>query len=424
MKFRTALILGALLAVISPGFAFAQGFQGGLRGSIKDSGGVVPGVEVTLTNESTNVGRSTTTNERGEYVFAAVDPGTYKLKASLQGYKTIEQGAIPHRHAAVPHHGPDDGSGPPRGEHYGDRRGADHRDVERVAGHGARRGVAAVAAVSRPRRLHDRHHGADGGADRRHAVQPPAGSDQRLAAVARRRHAPRQQLHAGRRADHRHAEPRRREPDHRSARGHEGPGAHLRRRNGRDRRRRVQHDAQNPAPTCSAAPASIRRGRSRCRRTISSATRPVCAKPNNPYYLGGFGFGGPIKKNRTFFWVAGEDYTDTQTRNAAEIMPTALERAGDFSRTTNAAGVPVVIYDPLTRQPFPGNVIPQNRLNPVALNMLKYLPAADTQVSNGSANYNRTSLIKSKLDAGIHRQGRTQVQRQGFVDRFLSLQPL
>jgi trimeric autotransporter adhesin len=94
MKFRTALILGALLAVISPGFAFAQGFQGGLRGSIKDSGGVVPGVEVTLTNESTNVGRSTTTNERGEFVFTAIDPGTYKLKAALQGYKTIEQGAI------------------------------------------------------------------------------------------------------------------------------------------------------------------------------------------------------------------------------------------------------------------------------------------------------------------------------------------
>jgi len=77
-------------------------------------------------------------------------------------------------------------------------------------------------------------------------------------------------------------------------------------------------------------------------------------------------------------------------------MPTALERAGDFSKTTNSAGVPVVIYDPLTRQPFAGNVIPANRLNPVAVNMLKYLPAADTQIANGTANYNRTSLIKSK----------------------------
>src|SRR5262245_27666316 len=91
MKFRCALIVGALLAVISPGLAFGQGFQGGIRGAIKDSGGVVPGVDVTMTNESTNIARSTTTNERGEYVFTNVEPGAYKLKAALQGYKSIEQ---------------------------------------------------------------------------------------------------------------------------------------------------------------------------------------------------------------------------------------------------------------------------------------------------------------------------------------------
>jgi len=119
------------------------------------------------------------------------------------------------------------------------------------------------------------------------------------------------------------------------------------------------------------------------------------AKPNNPYYLGGGGFGGPIVKNRTFFWFAAENYTDVQTRNATETMPTDLERAGNFSRTTNAAGQLVVIYDPLTRQPFPGNVIPANRINSVSAAMLKYLPGADSQTSNGSANYNRTSLIKS-----------------------------
>jgi hypothetical protein len=70
------------------------------------------------------------------------------------------------------------------------------------------------------------------------------------------------------------------------------------------------------------------------------------AKPNNPYYLGGGGFGGPIVKNRTFFWFAAENYTDTQTRNASEVMPTAAERAGDFSGLTNAAGQRIVIYDP------------------------------------------------------------------------------
>src|SRR6059036_2972920 len=93
MRMRAALI-GAFLTVAASGTLFGQGFQGGLRGSIKDSGGVVPGVEVTLTNEQTNIKRSTVTNERGEYVFTNIDPGTYGLKAVLQGYKTIDRSGI------------------------------------------------------------------------------------------------------------------------------------------------------------------------------------------------------------------------------------------------------------------------------------------------------------------------------------------
>src|SRR5580765_2812415 len=91
MRIRAALLLGAFLAVGISSAAFGQGFQGGVRGSIKDSGGVVPGVEVTLTNEATNIKRTTVTNERGEYSFAALEPGTYALKAALQGYKTADR---------------------------------------------------------------------------------------------------------------------------------------------------------------------------------------------------------------------------------------------------------------------------------------------------------------------------------------------
>ena len=93
MRIR-ALCFGALLVVSIAASATGQGFQGGLRGSLKDSGGVVPGVEVTLTNEQTNIKRSTVTNERGEYVFANVDPGTYNVKGVIQGYKTIDRGGI------------------------------------------------------------------------------------------------------------------------------------------------------------------------------------------------------------------------------------------------------------------------------------------------------------------------------------------
>src|SRR5437773_9899536 len=94
MRIRASLILSALLVVSVSASAFGQGFQGGLRGSIRDSGGVVPGVEVTLTHEQTNIKRSTVTNERGEYGFANVDPGTYGVKAVLQGYKTIDRGGV------------------------------------------------------------------------------------------------------------------------------------------------------------------------------------------------------------------------------------------------------------------------------------------------------------------------------------------
>jgi len=94
MRMRAALVLSALLIVANADALLGQGFQGGLRGAIKDAGGVIPGVEVTLTNEQTNIKRSTATNERGEYVFASVDPGNYAVKAILQGYKTVDRGEI------------------------------------------------------------------------------------------------------------------------------------------------------------------------------------------------------------------------------------------------------------------------------------------------------------------------------------------
>src|SRR5437867_2611408 len=121
-------------------------------------------------------------------------------------------------------------------------------------------------------------------------------------------------------------------------------------------------------------------------------------KASSPYYLGGGAVGGPIKKDRTFFWFSSEDYHDVQTRNAADIMPTAAERRGDFSAATNAAGQLVVIYDPLTGLPFPGNQIPASRINPVAAAMLKYLPNPDFERDNGSTNYSRTSIINNKFE--------------------------
>src|SRR6266699_3660622 len=89
MKLRDTfcfVLFGLLLAVAIN--SFGQGFQGGLRGAVRDTGGaLVPGVEVMLTNEATSLSRTTVTNDSGEYSFAALDPGSYRMHASLPGLR-------------------------------------------------------------------------------------------------------------------------------------------------------------------------------------------------------------------------------------------------------------------------------------------------------------------------------------------------
>ena len=72
----------------------AQTFQGSLRGSVRDAQGVVPAATVTLVNEQTKVVRQTVTNVAGEYVFPAVDPGTYTVRTNITGFKTFEQKGV------------------------------------------------------------------------------------------------------------------------------------------------------------------------------------------------------------------------------------------------------------------------------------------------------------------------------------------
>src|SRR5205823_1051976 len=95
------------------------------------------------------------------------------------------------------------------------------------------------------------------------------------------------------------------------------------------------------------------------------------------FWLGGGSFGGPIIKDKTFFWASSEGYRQQTQKTATQGMPTTLEKQGDFSQTVscdvNGANCkPVVIYDPAsattvngvtTRQPFAGNKIPADRFN-------------------------------------------------------------
>jgi hypothetical protein len=66
------------------------------------------------------------------------------------------------------------------------------------------------------------------------------------------------------------------------------------------------------------------------------------------YRLYGGGVGGPIWRNRTFFWTATEGYRSNTTRNERQVWPSAKQRLGDFS-TSTVNGQPVRIFNPFCR---------------------------------------------------------------------------
>src|SRR5687767_15283074 len=83
-------LLCALLAIFAPFTpAFAQGTAASLSGVVTDTaGGVVPGATVVVKNLGTNVTAETVTNAAGAFSIPSIDPGTYSVTVSLQGFKT------------------------------------------------------------------------------------------------------------------------------------------------------------------------------------------------------------------------------------------------------------------------------------------------------------------------------------------------
>lgn len=85
-------------------------------------------------------------------------------------------------------------------------------------------------------------------------------------------------------------------------------------------------------------------------------------------------FGNPILKNKLFNFVAFEGWKYTQPGSFVETVPTGPERTGDYSQSLNGSGGLRTIYDPwsqvsngaVTRTPFPGNIIPSSRIDPIA----------------------------------------------------------
>jgi hypothetical protein len=88
---RRPLLWAVLLVVFAPLCGGAQETRGNINGTVQDSGGVVPGAAVTLTNTETGRTHQALTNSRGYFEAILLNAGTYSIRIELQGYKTLSQ---------------------------------------------------------------------------------------------------------------------------------------------------------------------------------------------------------------------------------------------------------------------------------------------------------------------------------------------
>jgi len=113
--------------------------------------------------------------------------------------------------------------------------------------------------------------------------------------------------------------------------------------------------------------------------------------PNN---INAYGFflSGPIfvpkvfdGRNRLFWTISHESMRQRSADPGVATVPTMEWRTGNFSTLRNAQNNLVTVHDPLTtiadgsRTPFPGNIIPANRISPIATNALKFYPAPTSE---------------------------------------------
>jgi hypothetical protein len=384
---RRVCVLSIVLLIATVAAASAQDFRGAVNGRITDqSGGVLPGVSVVVTNTETKVASTTVTNETGGYSVLYLAPGTYTVIAELQGFKKVARENVEVR--------------------LGDRLELNFKlDVGRME--------ETITVSAETPLLETRSASAGQVIDEKRIALMPL-SDGNPFVLARL--APGVAYHGdlkfsrpfdnGGTSDF-------------TADG--GPGRNEFTLDGSPNMangRRVAfvppagavqefkvetatYDAQQGHTAGATVNVTLKSGTNKIKGEtyyhyrdeslsandffLKRAGRP---KDSLGYKRYGFTAGGPAwlgklydGRNRTFFFSAFEWLYDTFPEPGQFTVPTEAERNGDFSALLSQG---IVIYNPLTavrradgrveRQPFQGNIISPNLISPIAKEMLKYYP--------------------------------------------------
>ncbi|MGE3956988.1 MAG: carboxypeptidase regulatory-like domain-containing protein [Vicinamibacterales bacterium] len=390
----TTTALAAVLVILSAAGLAAQSSTGSLRGTVKDAQGVIPGATVVLINESNGTTRETVSNESGEYAFPVLDPAGYTVRVAVPGFRTYERkGVRVTTQANVALDIPlEVGSleetitvtaDAPLIETASASVGGviDSKTLESIPTPG--RSVFLMANLeptvqasgnARWNRMQDQVGNSaismGGGAVRSNNflidgfpvtdLQNRASTNPSMEAIQDMK----VQVHT-----------------YDAEMGRTGGGV-------------MNMSAKSGSNQWRGSAYTVIRPKALVDQLLIPKLRGEKWTPEE-WTNGGGGVGGPIVQNKTFFWAAGEAYRNRQPQANSFLVPTEAMKNGDFSQVTRN-GQPVVIRDPLTGQPFPGNRIPLSRMDPVGRALAGYMPTADTQVDNGSPNFGMTDLLPSK----------------------------
>src|SRR5690349_12229361 len=90
-QLAAAVVLSLAVSLTTP----AQTITGSIVGSLADPSGLaIAGAEITLVQPATGAVRKTSTDERGDFQFPSLQPGSYDLTVTAPGFKSIQQNAI------------------------------------------------------------------------------------------------------------------------------------------------------------------------------------------------------------------------------------------------------------------------------------------------------------------------------------------
>jgi hypothetical protein len=403
---RTHLVRVVLLSLALASPAMAQDFRGAVEGRVTDNtGAAVPGATVTVTNTATNVASTGVTNEQGNYAVPFLTAGTYTVAVELTGFKKAERRDVQVR--------------------IGDRLGIDF--ALEVGG------IEETVTVASSTPLLETRTGSAGQVidEKRIALMPLSDGNPFVLSRLAPGIAYTGDLKFSRPFDNAGTSSV-------TADGAQGGNefsldgspnmTHGRRVAFVPPAHAVQEfkvetatfDAQQGHTAGATVNVTIKSGTNRFRGLgeyhyrdeslskndffLERAGRP---KDQLEYKRYGFNVGGPVwlgklyeGRNRTFFFSAVEWLYDKFPEPGQFTVPTEAQRNGDFSALL-AQGI--VIYDPLTavrrpdgrieRQPFPGNVIPSNRISPIARNYMSFYPlpnqAGDAQGRNNYLSTNQ-----------------------------------